>query len=462
LAVFAVLTRFLSPEEFGLIALATVFTAILQVFVDSGFSKALIQRKSLEPKDASTAFWTSMAMSVALYVVIFFTAPLLAASFDEPDLASVLQVLGLALPLTALSRTPAALLEREFGFKALSVRQFVGTLAGALAAFPLALLGAGVWALVAQTLVTAGASVVALWAATTWRPKWEYSSRSLKALWSMGVSIIGIDLLDAVQANIDKLVVGAFFTAEQLGYYFLAQRLGTILIELVTTVISRISLTTFSRVQDDLVRLNRIFRQLTFAASAISVPAFALVAVLAPQLIPLLFGDGWDASIPLLWILAPGWVLGAAMYFDRNVFLATGHARTALWLALFQNFIGIVLVFALVPFGVPGVAFSRWSRVVTWPLRLVILRRFVDLAIWPYLGQVFRCILAVTPVVVAISLLQLTPWASEPTALWSFAVPLGLIGILGYAGLLWLLAGQENRTVLQKIAGEMFSRLRRG
>jgi teichuronic acid exporter len=274
LVVIAVMTRLLSPSDFGLVSMATVVIALLQVFVESGFVTVLVQRKDLGPKDASTAFWTSVALSVILYTALFFSAPLLASLFGEPQLVDVLRVLGLSLPVSSLAQVPAALLERSFGFKSLAVRQVGGALCGATAAILVAVAGGGVWALVTQTLVTSTASVIILWTATAWRPSFEFSFVALRSMWSMGLRIIGIGLLDAVQQNIDKLIVGAFFSTEVLGYYYLAQRIGTILIELVTTVMSRVTLTTFSKVQDDLPRLNRIFLQMTFASAAIGVPLF--------------------------------------------------------------------------------------------------------------------------------------------------------------------------------------------
>ncbi|GAA1510629.1 O-antigen/teichoic acid export membrane protein [Agromyces terreus] len=452
LAVFAILARLLEPGEFGLISLATAVLAVLQVFVDSGFSKALVQRRELAAKDASTAFWTSLVVATLLYAGLALAAGPIATALGEPQLAPVLRVMGLVLPISALSATPAALLEREFQFKSLSIRQSLGTVAGATVAIPVALLGGGVWALALQALLAAIAGVVVLWTASPWRPRLEYSTDSLSALWKIGSSIVGIELLDAVQANIDKILIGVFFTPTELGYYYLAQRIGSILIELVTSVIARISLTTFSRVQDDLPRLNRIFRQLTFAAAAVSFPLFAFVAVLGPQIVPLVFGPGWEASVPLMWILAPGWAFGAIMYFDRPVLLATGHARTALGLAVLQAVIGIVAVFVLVPFGVVGVAVSRLSRILTWPIRLVLLHRYIGLQIWRYLGQIGRCILAIAPSIVLICLLQASSWASGAAAAWVFALPVALLGGISYGALLWLIAGAENRKVLRRAA----------
>jgi len=461
LAVFAVLARLLDPSEFGLISLATAFMAILQVFVDSGFSKALIQKKTLAPADASTAFWTSLGIAVALYAALALSAGGIAQLFGEPQLAPVLRVLGLALPITALSQTPAALLEREFHFKALSIRQSIGTFAGAVVAVPLALLGAGVWSLVALTLSSAVTATIALWASSHWRPRFEFSPASLRGLWSVGVSVLGIELLDAVQSNIDKILIGAFFSADQLGFYYLAQRVGTILIDMVTSVISRISLTTFSRVQDDLPRLNRIFRQLTFVAAAVSFPIFAFVAILAPQIIPLLFGPGWEAAIPLLWILAPGWAFGTIMYFDRAVMLSTGHERAALGIAVLQSVVGIVAVFLLLPFGVVGVAFSRLSRIVLWPLRLVLLHRFIALTVWRYIGQIARCLGAIAVPGLAMALLQFSAWPDGRAPFWTFALPVAIIGGLFYGALLWATAGPDNRAVLQRAAGPIAGRILR-
>jgi len=461
LVVIAVLTRLLSPADFGLVAMATVVTAVLQVFVEAGFVTVLVQKKDLSPKDSSTAFWTSLALSVVLYVALFFSAPLLSDLFGEPQLTDVLRVMGLGLPISSLAQVPAALLERSFGFRSLAVRQVIGAVCGAAVAIPIAFSGGGVWALVAQGLVTNAASVVVLWTATSWRPRWEYSLTSLKSMWSMGVRIMGIGLLDALQQNIDKLIVGAFFSTQDLGYYYLAQRIGTILIELVTTVMSRVTLTTFSKVQDDLPRLNRIFLQMTFASAAIGVPMFGLVAVLAPQIVPFAFGAGWDETVPIMWILAGGWAFGAVMYFDRSAFLAIGRANVALWVAVLQNIVGVLLVFALVPFGIFGVAFSRWSRIVTWPVRIWALNRLIGLPVWKYLGQVFRCVLAMIPVVVGIAFLQPTSWADTDHAFWTFAVPLGAVGFMLYGVLLWAVAGSENRMVLRQIAIPIASKIAR-
>lgn len=461
LFVLGLLTRSLSPAEFGLVATAVSITAILQVFVDSGLSRSLVQRRELGAKDASTAFWASLSVSLVLCAALCLVAPVLSEAMDQPHLTWVVRALSLSLPLSALSQTPAALLERRLEFKALSMRQFVGNMAGAVAAVPLALLGAGAWALVAQTLVGSTVAVTVLWLATDWRPTFEFSLPALRVLMGTALPILGIDLLDAAQGNLDKLVIGAMFSPETLGYYFIAQRVGIVVTELIVSVLSRVSLTVFSRVQDDRERLNRIFRQMTFIAAAVSVFVFGMIGVFAPHLLHLVFGSQWDKSVPILRVLAPGWALGAIMYFDRTMFIATSNARAGLVLALVQNSVSIGLLFAFAPFGVMGIAFSRLARLAVWPARLYVLRRAVGVDVGRYMLQTARCIVAAVPVLTIMAVLVMSPWADAPAPGWTFLLPCGLLAAASYSTLLWLLAGDENRTVLRSVGQDLRGRLRR-
>lgn len=462
IAVIALLTRLVAPEAFGIISLATAVSAVLLVFVDSGLSKSLIQVETLKPKDASTAFWTAMALAVVLYAALFAAAPLLSQLLGESELTPVLRVMGAGLIISALSQAPAALLERSFGFKTLSIRQLIAATVGSVAAVPVALLGGGVWALVVQTLTTSVVAFIVLWAATSWRPRFEFSVDSLRRLWRVGLSVMGTELLDAVQGNVDKLVIGFAFSAETLGYYFVAQRVGMILTELVTTVMSRVSLTTFSRVQTEPERLNRIFRQMTFIAGLIAIPVFMIAAAFAPQIVPVVFGDGWEQSIPILWGLAAGWGVGAVMYFDRTVLLASGHAGSAFVVAAVQNAVGVALLFALLPFGLVGVVISRWARIFVWPFRLWILKRAIGLRVTSYVRQVAIVVVAAVPLTVAIAFLQTTEWATSEWALLTFAVPMGAVSVILYGLIVWLIAGVENRETIRSTVRRLPFGRRRG
>lgn len=449
IALFAVLARILNPSDFGLVALATSVIAIVQVFVNSGFSKALIQKRVLTDDDSTTAFWTSLALSIVLYAALILTAPLISQLFSQPQLRPILIVLGAVLPLSALSRTPAALLARDFQFASLSVRTVIATLVGAVVALPLALAGAGVWALVGQALTEALVAVVVLWSSTAWRPKLRYSVDSLRSLWRTGLSLLGIELLDTIQSNMDKLVIGVMFSTSDLGVYALAQRVGLILQEVMTSVMTKVSLTTFSRAQEDIPRVARIFRQMTYATATISFPAFAISAALATQIIPFMFGPGWEAAIPLVWILAGGWAFAAIAMYDRSALVGTGYAGAAFWLAFVQNLISILLVFLFAPLGIIGIALSRAARISTWPIRLIVLRRLIGLRVLRYLLQTALSVCAVAPAVIVLAILQQTPWAQSDHAFWSFAVPLGIVSYIASVALGYAFAGAETRAALR-------------
>ena len=283
LGVFIILTRTVAPEAFGLVSMTSVITTLLLVFVDAGFQKLLIQRESITRQDSSTAFWTSVLIGVLLYIGVFFSAPLFEQILSMSGLTTVLRIVAISLVVNSLAGVPAALLERDMQFRALALRNIIGTLSGAAIAVPMAITGFGVWALVIQTLATSCVAAVTLWMTVKWRPSFTFSVAALRSLWSFGIGVLGIELLNKVQDNLDKLVIGALLGEQVLGVYYVAQRLVLIVTELITTVIAKLSLTTFSRLQSDRPRLGRAFNQLTFASAIVAVPIFGVMVVFADE-----------------------------------------------------------------------------------------------------------------------------------------------------------------------------------
>lgn len=451
LGVFTILTRTVSSESFGLISIVTIFTAILAVFVDAGFSKSLVQRKGLTDIDIVTAFWTSNMIAVAAYILTFFAAPLLEVLFDAEGLTLVLRIMGISLLIAATSSIPAALLEREMKFRTLAFRNLIGTITGALVAVPLALLGAGIWAIVAQALATSTAAAIALWARSTWRPKFKYSKTSLRKMAGFGSSVIGIELLNVTAANVDKLIIGLFFGVGPLGLYYVAQRVLNIITELITTVIGKLALTTFSKLQDDRARFSRGFLQLTFASSAVAIPVFGIVAILGYQILPVLFGEKWTDAVPLMQILAVSAAFTSLVYFDKNALLAAGHPGRAFRLALVENVVGIGLLLATGPFGLIAVAFGRAARlIVVWPYRLSLVRRYIGVDIKRYLLNIASTLIALIPAGAIFFLAQLTPWSQVAPQFWFYTVPIAALMMLAYGVTLWFVCGSSNRAVIKQ------------
>lgn len=450
--VFLLLLRTIDAAEFGLASLTTSITMILLVFVEAGFPKALVQKKTLEKDDAPTAFWTSIALALALYAGIFFSAPLVESLTGMEQLGAMLRVLGLTVFVSAMSGVPAALLERDMNFRSLGLRSIFGTIVGAAIAVPMALVGAGAWALIAQFLGTVTAGTVALWFSTDWRPSFQYSIGSLRDMVSFGLSFLGIQLLNRVQQNIDKVLVNILLGAEAGGIYFVAQRAMRLVLELVSSVISRVSLSTFSKLQDDLPRLGRAFLELTFAAGAVAIPALVVISALADIIMPYVSGGSeWGQTVILMQILAVSSSLFVISRFDKQVLLAAGRPGWAFALGIIENIVGIVLLVVAAPFGLIAVAIGRSARqFIIWPLRLSLIKRYAGVRISTYLFNAFVLLGGAVVPLAVLALVSLTPWRDTSPAFWTFAAPMAIVSLVLYYAVLWLICGRQNRAAIRR------------
>lgn len=336
-------------------------------------------------------------------------------------------------------------------FRSLALRNLVGTIAGAIVAVPLALSGAGIWAIVAQALVTATAAAIALWAQSLWRPRLTFSKASLRKMAGFGSSVIGIELLNAIAANVDKFIIGLFFGVGPLGLYYIAQRVLNIITELITTVIAKLALSTFSRLQDDRARFSRAFLQFTFASSAVAIPIFGIVAILGYQILPVLFGEKWIDAVPLMQILAISAAFSSLVYFDKNALLASGNAGRAFKLAIIENIVGIGLLFATGPFGLIAVAIGRAARlIVVWPYRLALVRRYIGVEVKRYLLNLTSTLAALIPAGLVYALFSLTAWPNVEPQFLFYTAPLAALMLLVYGVTLWFICGGTNRSVIKQ------------
>ncbi|TKJ96931.1 hypothetical protein PlfCFBP13513_16150 [Plantibacter flavus] len=388
LVVLVVLGRLLGPEDFGLIALATTALALATVFMDSGFGRALIQRHSIDDSHRDTAFWTSVSLAVVLAALMILIAPSLEALFGSPGLAGVVAAMSVTLLINSLSVTQAALLERDFKFKGLATRRLTASVFGGAVAIGAAFAGFGVWSLVFQSITSALVGVITLWWVSDWRPGFRVSRRALADLWPIGSSIVGIELVGYLNAQADRVVIGLFLTTSDLGYYYFAMNIISIIVELFSSVISNVSLTTFSRLQKEPARLLSWFYKLTGLTAGVAIPIFGMTALLAPVGLPLVMGDQWTPSVPILQVLTLLGALNAVLYFDRSILIATNHARAGFYMTLGQTALGIIFVLGGVQWGLLGVTVAVVARqYVYWPVRLTILHRTIGLAVGTYLRR---------------------------------------------------------------------------
>jgi O-antigen/teichoic acid export membrane protein len=451
-----VLARLLAPADFGIVALASTFVAFASIFVDYGFSKALIQRRDLEPEHMDAAFWVTCVLGIALFVTTLAVAPLFAALMKTQELTAVLRWTAVALLINAISGTPAALLERSLKFKQLAGRRVASTFAGGAVGISVAMLGGGVWSLVAQNIVGAVVACATLWWASDWRPRFTFRMTSLRDLLPVGMGVLGIEIIGFLNAQADRLLIGFFMTPQALGYYFMGVRILQIIGELFSSVFSAMSLPAFSRMQDDHDRLRSWLYRFTRLSSMITLPVFFLAALLAPVAIPWVLGSQWHESVPIFQVLTFVGALTAIAYYDRTALLALGRTRTAFLLTLGQSVLGVLFISVALPFGILAVAIAVVARqYLYWPVRIMVLRNAIAIRPSTYLGQWFRPFLACAAMAGAVYACHAL-WPGLPESPVLFIVVTTLIGVTVYGLALSRLqpdALTELRTTVQTLRG---------
>jgi PST family polysaccharide transporter len=385
---FFVLARLLVPDEFGVVALAVIVIELGQMIMNRGFGAVIVQREDLSDDDVDAAFWFSLSMGVAMAVVVSLLAGPLAAALDEPDFAPVLRVLTLSWVLAAFWSIPQNLLQRELRFKSLAARRLIAVTIGGIVAVTLAVAGAGVWSLVALSLVQSVISIAVLWSISPWRPRWRLSRASLRSMRGFAVRMVAIDVIRFFAIRGEGLVIGFAIGPLALGYYAVAQRFLTLMREVFTASIGRVAFPVFARLQGDDERRIRALRAVVRMSSLAAFPAFCGLAVLAPQIVDALLGPKWQPSVVLIQILALHGLRVAITYFVTGVVTSTGNAALELRVLLVGVAVKAVALAIGIQFGVLGVA---WAVVAasyaTLPLTFYALRRSTGLTAASYLRQ---------------------------------------------------------------------------
>jgi PST family polysaccharide transporter len=353
---FIILARLLPPEAFGLVALATVFTAFVEIFIDSGFGAAIVQRSELTPEHLDTAFWTSVLIGVLMAVGGITVAGLVAAFYGEPDLAPILRWLSISFIVIALGSTQMAILRRKLAFKNIAARSLVATLVGGIVGVTMALNGYGVWSLVGQNLASGLAAVIVLWRASGWRPGLNFSKNHFKELFSFGISISGNKVLTFFSRRSDDLLIGYFLGPTMLGFYAVGYRLLLVMMRIVTGITNAVAFPTFSRIQHKPEKMRRGFYNVTQYTSLLAFPAFIGIAVLAPEVVEAFFGEQWLPSVPVMQVLVFIGILQSVLHFNGSVINASGKPSWQLGI-LFLTSMGSVIGFLIaVQWGIVAVA----------------------------------------------------------------------------------------------------------
>lgn len=385
---FVVLSRLLSPEAFGLVALATAFTVFIELFLDQGFGAAIVQRAELEPEHLDTAFWINILAGILLTAALIAGSGLVAAFFEEPRLAPVLRWLSISFILSALSSTQTSILQRKLAFKNLAARSLGATAVGGVVGIGMAFAGFGVWSLVGQDLVTNLAGAIILWRASDWRPRFNVSVKHYRELFNFGVSIVGNHALTVIIRRSDAFLIGYFLGPALLGFYTIGYQLLLVIIRLVTEVTNSVAFPTFSRIQHEPERMRRAFYNVTQYTSLFAFPVFIGLAVVAPELVLAAFGEKWAPSIPVMQVLSLIGILQSVLFFNGSVIKASGKPSWQFGIMLINAVCSIIGFLIAVRWGIVAVAAS--FVIVGYllaPISYIAVRRLIQIDFRTYLWQ---------------------------------------------------------------------------
>lgn len=359
-----VLARILTPEEYGIIGILVVFTAISQVFIDSGFTKALIQKKNRTANDISTVFLFNIGISSLFYIILWLGAPFIADFYNIQLLALLLRVLAFSLILNALFTVPVTLYTIDLNFKVLTKVNLAGSIVSGSIAIYMAYTGYGVWALVAQTLIKSAVTATLIWFGLKWKPSWVFSKKSIKELFSFGSNILISSLLSVSVNKSYDLAIAKTSSTQDLGYYARGTQFSDMVYGIISSVFISVLLPGLSTVQDQIDLLVKHTRSILKAAALLVIPLFFFLAVVAEPLIRFLLTEKWLPAVPIMQIFCIARSITILSNINVNILYVVGKPNLALKQQYTKLSVRIVLLIIALKHGIIYIALAELASTI--------------------------------------------------------------------------------------------------
>ncbi|TPN83987.1 lipopolysaccharide biosynthesis protein [Aquimarina algicola] len=351
-----ILARLLLPEDYGLIGMITIFITISQALVESGFSRALIQKKDADQVDYSTTFFFNFLISLVIYGILYISAPLIADFYSEPLLIDLVKVVGLNVIISSAAIIQRTILIKKINFKKQAIVNILAGLVGALVGIGCALADFGVWALVLQYLSRNFATSVLFWILSDWRPSMIFSIPALKKLFEFGSKILASTLLYSAFQNIYLVVIGKVYKSEELGYYTRATLFKQIPATLVTTVMQNVTFPVLVNVIDDDTQVKKVMKRSIKLTAFLLFPMMTVLIVFAEPLVMVLLTEKWLPTVILLQILSIGVIFFPINAINSNFINAKGRSDLFLKLEIINNILTIIAIAVTYRFGINTIA----------------------------------------------------------------------------------------------------------
>lgn len=336
-----VLARILSPSEYGLIGLTTIFITVFNAIIDSGFSQAVIRKKDANNEDYNTMFITNMVLSVIMFLVLFFSAPAIARFFERSELVSLARVMGIILIINALSITQNTVLTKRIDFKTKTKASLISAILSGVVGIGMAFMGYGVWALVGQQISKQLTNTICLWVFNKWWPNFKFSRQSFRYMWGFGWKMLASSLLDTTWGQLYQVVVGKFYSPATLGQYSRSKEYSSIFSSNIQSIVGRVSFPVLAEIQDDKERLANAYRRIIKTTMFVTAICMISMGAIAEPMIYCLIGPQWHQAATFLPLICISMSLYPLHAINLNMLKVQGRSDLFLSLEIVKKIIAI-------------------------------------------------------------------------------------------------------------------------
>lgn len=352
------LARILSPSTFGIIGMITVFSNFAILFIDLGFSAALIQKKEVTEAHFSSVFWLNVAIGIVMYFLFYIGAPFISAFYNQPELTLLIRVICLSFIVTSFSSIQANLLIKNLEFKKKVIINWIAMSIGYLIAFILAYKGYGVWALVVMTLATSILNSILYWIVSSWTPLLIFDWKKIKELSHYGLNFLGDTSINYWSRNYDNFIIAKVLGSNDLGIYSRAYSLMLLPLRNITTIVTKVMFPAFSQKQDDLVVLKKYYLNIILYIALITFPIMIGLSLVSTEFVLLFFGRKWMAMVPVLSILSGLGAIQSIISLNGLIYNSLGKTNIAFKVSLISNIVLIIAFTIGVNYGIIGISYS--------------------------------------------------------------------------------------------------------
>lgn len=377
--VMIIMARMLSPNEYGLVGMLTVFLAISQSLVDSGFSQALMRKMDRTETDNSTAFYFNVVVGIFMYVLLCLCAPMIANFYDEPLLTDITRVIGLSVVINSLVVVQRALFTSDLDFRTQAKASLLAAIVSGAIGIGMAASGFGVWSIVWYQLSNLGVNASMLWLLSKWRPKLRYSWTSFREMFGFGSKLMVSGLINTIYTNIYLIVIGKIFRASDLGYYTRAHQFAEFPSSNLNGIVQRVTYPVLCSIQNDDERLADVYRRFLKLSAFIIFPLMTGLAATSEPLILMLLNKQWAFTVTLLQIICFSMMWYPIHSINLNLLQVKGRSDLFLKLEIYKKILGVSVMCVTIPLGLVAMCIGMvFNSIVALTINTYYTGRLID------------------------------------------------------------------------------------